>query len=1171
MSGTLSRRTSGGKKGSAGKLSTTRGLAGIWIFIALLCPFLSVSLSHSQEIGKEEIKTRLAALSVPFLANKGQADKDVAFYSHIFGGTAFVTRSGGMGYAFTTREGHAVIREEVEAAAPLTPRGEEPATTKIASFRGSDPSGWKSDIPAYESISLGEVSRGITLSLKARGRNVEKIFTVLPGTEPRIRMNLSGAKELSLTDSGELEVVTDVGSLAFTRPVAFQEIEGQRVPVMVAYALPSARNESSPAGTYEFAVGPHNPRYPLVIDPLLASTYIGGSAGDSIASVAVDAHGNVYVAGYTDSSDYPTTAGAYSRKFLGWFDVIVSKLDGSLSRLLASTYIGGRDRQVATTMALDPNGNVYVAGYTGSSDFPTTAGAYNRTMRGTMDVFVTKLDSSLTTILASTLIGMGNAQEPEAMALDGQGNVYLTGYTDSPYYPTTAGAYDRTFRGSYEAFVSKLDSGLTRLLASTLIGGSAGTWTTGLALDSQGNVFIVGNTSSPDYPTTAQAYDRTWNGGAQDVFVSKLDSGLTTLLASTFLGGSSDDKTYTVALDRQGNVYVAGETFSSDFPTTAGAYDRHYRGLGDVFAAKLNGSLSSLLASTFLGGSQEDMADTLSLDSQGNVYVTGYTSSRDYPFTRGAFCKTVVGDLAGSVSKLNPGLSALQTSSCLSGAGEWGLRFALDGKGNIYLAGTTSRTDFPTTPGAYDRHYHGIDDGFISKLDAGLSGSLYSLKVGKRGTGTGTVQSQVAGIDCGSVCTGAVYSSDSVKLTAVPDKGSVFWGWSGVCTGTSMECTFRPTGNSTVYAAFLPDIIDWSTFFPLKQNTTWDYLVNGRIKERVRLISRVSMLSSLDHSQEYYTTGINGIRLHGGLLTNQYASGYGPFDVTITMLPPMILAPGNASRGIPYAANGTTRYSFSLFNRSVDVPYHTVFTVDGFEAVTVPAGTFQAMKISYTMTIYTGTETGSLHLAEGIGMVRKTSTISGKTTLRELAATNANVRDLAVTAIAAPALINFTSKIVTKTAPVTVTIQNRGPYPETITSRSVLASLITLTPQSLGKCVSPVPVLAAPARFPVTIQPKGALTATYNVTFTCANDPAKSTAKDPHHYDYRYTAKVDRAVLDGASDTHPSDDTCPRTVTPPYVTDPYPDGTIKDRGCGALKPDRTYGNDVLTDIVVSAK
>ena len=365
--------------------------------------------------------------------------------------------------------------------------------------------------------------------------------------------------------------------------------------------------------TYGFTVASYDKTKDLIIDPLLASTFLGGSGFDWGYSLALDTSGNVYVTGLTQSTDFPTTSGAYDTSHNDggvWFDVFVSKLNGGLTSLLASTYLGGSSGEIGYSLALDTSGNVYVTGYTYSTDFPAMSGAYDTSHNGgTRDVFVSKLDGGLTSLLASTFLGGSDWDLGFSLTLDTSGNVYVTGYTLSTDFPTTSGAYDTSHNGGdFDVFVSKLDGGLTSLLASTYLGGSSGEIGYSLALDTSGNVYVTGIASS-GFPTTSGAYNTSSNGG-YDVFVSKLDSGLTSLLASTFLGGSgSDDESSSLVLDTSGNVYVTGQTDSGDFPTTSGAYDTSFNSCDagyDAFVSKLDGGLTNLLASTFLGGSGFD-------------------------------------------------------------------------------------------------------------------------------------------------------------------------------------------------------------------------------------------------------------------------------------------------------------------------------------------------------------------------------------------------------------------------------------------------------------------------------------------------------------------------------------------------------------------------------------
>jgi hypothetical protein len=347
------------------------------------------------------------------------------------------------------------------------------------------------------------------------------------------------------------------------------------------------------------------------------------------------------------SSDFPTTPGAYDESYNGGeYDAFVSKLDSSLSSLLASTFIGGSGKESGTSIVIDSTGTVYMTGETNSSDFPATFGAYDESYNSPgPNVFVSRLDSNLTTLRSSTFIGgsgWNNWATGECMLIDWTGNVYITGgagHSGGTAYPTTAGSYDPTHNGDIDVFISKLDPDLTSLLASTFIGGAGREVGRSMVFDGAGNVYVYGNTGASGYPTTPGAYDRSHDGN-NDTFVSKLDSNLSFLLASTFIGGSGNDSNGPIAFDGAGNIYVTGYTSSSNFPTTPGAYDESYNGGEyDAFVSKLDSSLSSLLASTFIGGNDYDRIGEsgMAINAYGYIYVAGGTPSSDYPTTFGAY------------------------------------------------------------------------------------------------------------------------------------------------------------------------------------------------------------------------------------------------------------------------------------------------------------------------------------------------------------------------------------------------------------------------------------------------------------------------------------------------------------------------------------------------------
>ena len=754
------------------------------------------------------------------------------------------------------------LKEQFVGAKVKTIQGEEKSVTKVNYFKGNDPSKWKTNISTYDIVNLGEIYKGIDLKLKAYGNNVEKLFCVKPGANPeQIKIRLSGAKDcgvrnaeithplvpsreginpksefrnpkLQINKSGELEVETELGPVKFTKPIAYQEINGKRVFVDTEYYIeksevgilrqkarnkrqearsrkqetgqigkrlissrekgmgrkgahltttsqlstenlqPKTRNIKltnqiqnfeaevlnpkskipNPKLEYGFTVASYDKTKDLIIDPLLASTFLGGSSYNYANVIAVDSSGDIYVAGNTSSSDFPITTGAYDTAYngsdsYGSGDTFVSKLNGDLASLIASTYLGGSSSEYANSIAVDKDGNIYVSGYTLSADFPAISSCYDTSYNGGDyggDAFVSKLNGNLTSLMASTYVGGTNSDYSYSIAIDSNGNICMTGQTDSSDFPITTGTYDTSSdpSGYNDAFVSRLNSDLTTLLASTFLGGTNGEGGNSITIDTDGNIYVTGWTSSSNFPTTTDAYDTSYNGNdytlgdgnyyGHDIFVSKLNSDLTNLLASTYLGGSEQDYVNSIAIDSGGDIYVAGRTWSSNFPTTSGAYDTSYayNGQTEAYVSKLNGDLTSLLASTYLGGNSYDEIHSIVINSEGNIYVTGGTYSSGFPTTSGAYDTYSHSDSDGGdafVSKLDGTLSNLLASTFLGGSGgdDLGSSIAIDSSGNIYVAGYTYSIDFPATTGAYDTSYNGDEnshyDAFVSKLDSNLS------------------------------------------------------------------------------------------------------------------------------------------------------------------------------------------------------------------------------------------------------------------------------------------------------------------------------------------------------------------------------------------------------------------------------------------------------------------
>ena len=767
---------------------------------------------------KAEVIQKMKGLHMPFIANEGQIDGQVAYYAKTFGGTLFVTKDGKLVYSLPKSgekeevAGGWVLREEIVGGSVTGVKGEEQSSTNVSSFIGNDPSTWRKSISTYGLVSLGTVYEGIDLSLKAYGNNVEKIFTVKPGADPKIiRLKLTGAKDISINRDGELEVRTDYGPITFSKPIAFQDIQGTRVDVPVQYALLDQDN------TYGFTVAGYDPGYELVIDPLLQATYLGGSGSDSATAIAIDADGNVYVAGTTSSTNFPGTTGGAQATY-GSNDAFVAKLNQGLTGILQSTYLGGSGADSANAIALDSSGNVYVAGFTGSLNFPGTDGGAQTSGA----VFVAKLESSLMSLIQATHLGTNPRPYRNylAMAIDTGGNVYVTLDILGNFVGTDGG-----YQCSYEkggVFVAKLHSSLTSPIQTTCIGLAldygpyppgtcypslptdpippidADAWVSAIAIGAAGNVYLTGTAGGygfDNYSGKISGFPQLDTNcyPAANVFVLMLEPSLT-VLSGYYQGGGNGDFANAIAIDANGNVYVAGWTRS------VGTIQGSYAGAQASYGGNEDAFVSGGGKYTYLGGSGSDSATAIAIGAGGNVYVAGRTTSTNFPGTAGGAQMSYGGTF---VAKLNSSLSSLQ-STYLTGLSGGPTAIAVSTGGNVYVAGNTSATNFLGTAGGAQTSNGGGTDALVVKLDSTLTAA--TLTVSKTGNGTGTVTSNPAGINCGLDCTEKYSIGIAITLTATPDPGYTFTGWSGGgCSGTG-TCQITMTNLEVTVTATFNDI-----------------------------------------------------------------------------------------------------------------------------------------------------------------------------------------------------------------------------------------------------------------------------------------------------------------------------------------------------------------------------
>jgi hypothetical protein len=374
---------------------------------------------------------------------------------------------------------------------------------------------------------------------------------------------------------------------------------------------------------------------------LIFSTYIGGNNIDLVYDVVLDTDGNIFLTGGTRSIDYPTTPGAFNTSNQRYgYDVFVTKLNANGTKLVYSTYIIGTsgsmdNHEEGYGIAVDRYGNAFVTGYTSSSNFPITTSAYDSSYNGGRDVFVLKLNRTGASLDYSTYIGGSAHDQAMEVEIDIFGNTYVTGIAKSGF-PTTPGAYDTSLNGKADVFVLKLNQNGSNLIFSTFIGGNEDEAGNDIVINKNGKIIITGFTNSLNFPTSNNAINRTYNGGPSDIFVAILNKTGSSLIYSTYLGGNNIDSNSKIKIDSKGELNIFGNTSSPDFPITDDAYDKIYNDT-DAFLIKLSHNGSELLYSTYLGGDKKDWGRDICIDGNDNVYLTGYTSSFNFPITPNAF------------------------------------------------------------------------------------------------------------------------------------------------------------------------------------------------------------------------------------------------------------------------------------------------------------------------------------------------------------------------------------------------------------------------------------------------------------------------------------------------------------------------------------------------------
>lgn len=618
----------------------------------------------------------------------------------------------------------------------VTPLGEDELLPRNHYFQGRESDRWVTNTRAFGSIVYPNLYPGIDLIFQIEDGSLKYDLRIAPRADPTdVRMSYRGADSLSLDCSGNLHVTAGDHSFVEERPFSYQTAKSDRTGTP---EITEVRSTFFVRGTtVGFRIGTYDRNRELVIDPLLYSTFVGGLDDDLGSAIAMDSQGNIIIAGYTRSADFPNTTGAYDNDNNGGLDVFVLKFNPEGTDLIFSTYVGGskdegnEESVHPIALTLDSNGNIYVAGTTGSDDFPTTPDSYHGSYGGgESDLFAFKLLPDGSDLQYSTYLGGQDADfgSGVSIVLDPSNQAIITGGTFSDDFPTTDDAYDRTYHGNGDGVLLKLSADGTSLTYSTYLGGGQEDSPQGISLDGQGNIIISGSTGSDDFPTTLGSYDEDHNGKL-DAFLIKMDVQGTELLYGTYVGSSEDDVAFDHVIDGEGRILLTGETASTGFPTVSGSHDRQFNGgAGDAYVTILSADGTELDASTFIGGSGRDRSASVALDSDGNVLVSGTTWSPTFPTTPDCHDDTHDGDSTELfVSRFDGSLISLEYSSFIGGSEtERTGSLMIDEDNNLILVGSTDSTDLSTTPASYDDSHNGELDAFLYKLNL-LTANISSI------------------------------------------------------------------------------------------------------------------------------------------------------------------------------------------------------------------------------------------------------------------------------------------------------------------------------------------------------------------------------------------------------------------------------------------------------------
>lgn len=583
-------------------------------------------------------------------------------------------------------------------------------------FLGNDPENWHANVPGYSKIHYTGLYDGIDMVIYDDAGQVRYDFIVAPGANPaQIEIAFEGAENLKLSNTGDLVVSSPYGDLTHKAPYSYQD----KTEIESSFEI---RGEQ--AG---FRLGAYDQARGLTIDPALAySSYQGGALNDSGESVAVDAAGAAYIAGNAVSVDFPTVA-PYQASRSGVMDAIVTKVASGGGSVVYATYLGGSgndDR--GNGIAVDSSGAAYITGQTDSSNFPTASPFQGTYGGGTLDAFVTKLAASGGSLAYSTYLGGSLSEEGHDIDVDSLGAAHIVGQTQSTNFPVAA-AYQGSNASGWEVFFTKVSPSGGSLTYSSYLGGSSIDSGYGLAIDASGALYLAGYTYSADFPTAGSPFQPAYAGaGNSDCFITKVAPGGGSLVYSGFLGGTGFDSCSDVDIDPTGAAYLSGGTESTNFPVAGSPYQSSKLGPSDAIVTKFTPNGSSLSYSTHFGGSSDDWASDIAVDSSGAAYIVGKTDSfANFP-TVGAFDSSFGGGTwDGFIAKLAPSGQSLGYSSFLGGSNQdlaYGM--ALDSSGAAFVTGATQSSNFPTAS-PFQAANGGSSDVFITRVGSNVVSTTY--------------------------------------------------------------------------------------------------------------------------------------------------------------------------------------------------------------------------------------------------------------------------------------------------------------------------------------------------------------------------------------------------------------------------------------------------------------